>query len=96
VPFLILPCSLPQPAALDSSFITQHLGLREQYKQRPGSKRGQGQLGNRRKVCVLGKHISKERAGVGDATGDLIRGKILESPLDCKEIKPVNPKGNQP
>ena len=20
----------------------------------------------------------------------------LESPLDCKEIKPVNPKGNQP
>ena len=22
--------------------------------------------------------------------------KIPESPLDCKEIKPVNPKGNQP
>ena len=22
--------------------------------------------------------------------------KILESPLDCKEIKPVNPKENQP
>ena len=22
--------------------------------------------------------------------------KILESPLDSKEIKPVNPKGNQP
>ena len=22
--------------------------------------------------------------------------KNLESPLDCKEIKPVNPKGNQP
>ena len=22
--------------------------------------------------------------------------KILESPLDCKKIKPVNPKGNQP
>ena len=22
--------------------------------------------------------------------------KVLESPLDCKEIKPVNPKGNQP
>ena len=21
--------------------------------------------------------------------------KTLESPLDCKEIKPVNPKGNQ-
>ena len=23
-------------------------------------------------------------------------GKTLESPLDSKEIKPVNPKGNQP
>jgi len=22
--------------------------------------------------------------------------KILESPLNCKEVKPVNPKGNQP
>ena len=22
--------------------------------------------------------------------------KPLESPLDCKEIKPINPKGNQP
>ena len=22
--------------------------------------------------------------------------KTLESPLDCREIKPVNPKGNQP
>ena len=22
-------------------------------------------------------------------------GKTLESPLDCKEIKPVNPKGSQ-
>ena len=26
----------------------------------------------------------------------LVLEKILESPLDCKEIKPVNPKGNQP
>ena len=26
----------------------------------------------------------------------VVLGKILESPLDCKEIKPVNPKGNQP
>ena len=23
-------------------------------------------------------------------------GKILESPLDCKQIKPFNPKGNKP
>ena len=27
---------------------------------------------------------------------DCSAGKILESPLDSKEIKPVNPKGNQP
>ena len=25
----------------------------------------------------------------------LVLEKILESPLDCKEIKTVNPKGNQ-
>ena len=25
----------------------------------------------------------------------MILEKTLESPLDCKEIKPVNPKGNQ-
>ena len=25
-----------------------------------------------------------------------MQGKTLESPLDCTEIKPVNPKGNQP
>jgi len=23
-------------------------------------------------------------------------GEAFESPLDCKEIKPINPKGNQP
>ena len=26
----------------------------------------------------------------------MVLEKILESPLDCKEIKPVNPKKNQP
>ena len=26
----------------------------------------------------------------------LVLEKTLESPLDCKEIKPINPKGNQP
>ena len=26
----------------------------------------------------------------------MVLGKTLESPLDCKELKPVNPKGNQP
>jgi len=27
---------------------------------------------------------------------ELVLEKTLESPLDCKEIQPVNPKGNQP
>ena len=26
----------------------------------------------------------------------MVLEKTLESPLDCKEFKPVNPKGNQP
>ena len=26
----------------------------------------------------------------------VVLNKTLESPLDCREIKPVNPKGNQP
>ena len=29
-------------------------------------------------------------------TNKMVLEKTLESPLDCKEIKPVNPKGNQP
>ena len=29
-------------------------------------------------------------------TEALVLEKTLQSPLDCKEIKPVNPKGNQP
>ena len=28
--------------------------------------------------------------------GELMLEKTLESPLDSKEIKPINPKGNQP
>ena len=31
-----------------------------------------------------------------DAFTTVLLEKILESPLDCKEIKPVNPGGNQP
>ena len=26
----------------------------------------------------------------------MVLEKTLESPLDCKEVKPVNPKGSQP
>ena len=28
--------------------------------------------------------------------GEIFSCRMWESPLDCKEIKPVNPKGNQP
>ena len=31
-----------------------------------------------------------------DASETVVLEKTLESPLDSKEIKPVNPKGNQP
>ena len=31
-----------------------------------------------------------------DAFQIVVLERTLESPLDCKEIKPVNPKGNQP
>ena len=31
-----------------------------------------------------------------DTEGTVVLEKTLESPLGCKEIKPVNPKGNQP
>ena len=32
---------------------------------------------------------------IGAALMLLVLEKTLESPLDCKEMKPVNPKGNQ-
>ena len=46
-----------------------------------------------------------QRDGTGREVGEGFRigntctpvvDKTLESPLDCKEIKPVNPKGNEP
>ena len=30
-----------------------------------------------------------------DAFGTVVLGKTLESPLDCKDIQPVHPKGDQ-
>ena len=38
-------------------------------------------------------HANRDQKKAG--VGILISEKILESPLDCKEIKPVNLKGNQ-
>ena len=37
------------------------------------------------------KHLAPESKFIGC----IYEEKTLESPLDCKEIKPVNPKGNQ-
>ena len=43
-----------------------------------------------------GKPIKKAGWWRIDAFGLVVLEKTLESPLDSKEIKPVNPKGNQP
>ena len=39
--------------------------------------------------------IKKAERQRTDAFELLVLEKTLENPLDCKEIKPVNPKGNQ-
>ena len=48
----------------------------------------------------LGHSLEKRGGGIWCYTcilGDIcMQEKTLENPLDCKEIKPVNPKGNQP
>ena len=44
-----------------------------------------------RRVVTLGKqNVSTQ------SFQTVLLEKTVESPLDCKEIKPVNPKGNQP
>ena len=40
--------------------------------------------------------VCEELSGVQGSNGMLALGKSLERPQDRKEIKPVNPKGNQP
>ena len=40
--------------------------------------------------------IKKAEGQRTDAFWAVVLEKTLESPLDCKEMKPVNPKGNQP
>ena len=40
--------------------------------------------------------IKKAECQRMDAFELLVLKKTLENPLDCEEIKPVNPKGNQP
>ena len=40
--------------------------------------------------------LTSEPPGKPNTKGALVLEKTLESPLDSKEIKPINPKGNQP
>ena len=54
-----------------------------------------------REVCLkedlplpLGTRVACVPSGCGQPL--LLEEKTLESPLDCKEIQPFNPKGNQP
>ena len=49
-------------------------------------------------IPLLGIHTEETRRERDTCTPMFIAAlkKTLKSPLDCKEIKPVNPKGNQP
>ena len=42
------------------------------------------------------RHLLLERKAMTKLDQIVVLEKTLESPLDCKEIKPVNSKGNQP
>ena len=41
------------------------------------------------------KELMLLNCGVGEKLEKVLEKRTLESPLDCKEIKPPNPKGNQ-
>ena len=41
------------------------------------------------------KHIRNKRVRKIHTANTVVLGKALESPLDCKEIQPVHPKGDQ-
>ena len=55
-------------------------------------------------VALTVKHLPANTGDIGlisglgrsPGRGTVVLEKTLESPLDCKETKPVNPKGNQP
>ena len=42
------------------------------------------------------KGLKKKKVGRAERLQIVVLEKTLESPFDCKEIKPVSPKGNQP
>ena len=48
------------------------------------------------KAVVFQQSCTDVRAGSERRLSAVVLEKTLESPLDCKEIKPVNTKGNQP
>ena len=45
--------------------------------------------------CAAVHGATKSQTQLSDST-IVVVDKTLESPLDCKEIKPVNPKGSHP
>ena len=47
-------------------------------------------------VVMYGCTIKKAERQRTDAFEPVVLEKTFESPLDCKGIKPINPKGNQP
>ena len=74
------PLSSPSPPALN---LSQHQGLFQCPRASPGTGRGDG--AHREPLVEVG-NAPGARQGRGD-TG---------RPLECKEIQPVHPKGNQP
>ena len=48
----------------------------------------------RKAMTNLGSILKSRDINFADK-GSVVLEKTLESPLDCKEIKPVNPQGNQ-
>ena len=59
-----------------------------------------GSILAKRCTCMLGRvqggqFRRKKHDNWRNVNKDLVLEKILESPLDCKEIQPVHPKGDQ-
>ena len=46
-------------------------------------------------IWTFGAKVAAEVPGFASAYHNVVLEKTLESPLDCKEIQPVHPKGDQ-
>ena len=63
-----------------------------EFEQTLGDGKGQGRLS----CCSPRGHKELDIRKAELMLSLVVLQKTLESPLNCKEIKPVNPKGNQP